>query len=113
MKKVFWDNSYQQELKTVVASVNGNEILFDETVIFSFCGGQESDKASVDRYPSFGFSYGRQPDLLYVPRRACGFKPGDIATQHVNLPSRNHLMGLLLKLFQAKKSLFIGVNSCF
>jgi Ser-tRNA(Ala) deacylase AlaX len=48
MEKVFWDDPYQQTLKTRVAHVNGNEVLFDHTIAYSFSGGQESDKASVN-----------------------------------------------------------------
>lgn len=42
MRKVFWDNPYQTILTTSVAVVNGNEIMCNETIIFSFCGGQEN-----------------------------------------------------------------------
>lgn len=48
MRKVFWDNPYQYNLITRVSSVNVNRILFDETIAFSFSGGQESDKAYVN-----------------------------------------------------------------
>ena len=48
MKKVFWDNPYQNKLTTRVASVTGNRILFEETIAFSFSGGQENDKAYIN-----------------------------------------------------------------
>ena len=48
MRKVFWDNSYQDNLTTSVLSVEGNRILFEETIVFSFSGGQESDKAYIN-----------------------------------------------------------------
>jgi len=48
MKKIFWDNPYQSRLITHVASVNHNRILFNETIVFSFSGGQESDKAFIN-----------------------------------------------------------------
>ena len=51
MKKVFWKNPYQSALVTKVASVEGQRILLDETIAFSFSGGQESDKAWIDSYP--------------------------------------------------------------
>lgn len=34
MRKVFWDDPYQCHLITRVSSVNGNRILFDETMIY-------------------------------------------------------------------------------
>ncbi len=48
MKKVFWEDPYQRKLETTVAYVDGNRVLFDETIAFSFSGGQESDKAYIN-----------------------------------------------------------------
>ncbi|MBI2785583.1 MAG: alanyl-tRNA editing protein [Legionella longbeachae] len=48
MRKIFWDNPYQSRLETRVVSVDNNRILFEETIAFSFSGGQESDKAYVN-----------------------------------------------------------------
>lgn len=45
IRKVFWDNPYQTELQAKVVSVDGNKVLFDQTIIYSFAGGQENDKA--------------------------------------------------------------------
>ncbi len=51
MRKVFWDDSYQTKLDTKVTSVNHNRILLEETIAFSFSGGQESDKAYINGIP--------------------------------------------------------------
>lgn len=51
MKKVFWDNPYQAKLDTRVTLVNHNRVLFEETIAFSFSGGQESDKAYINKLP--------------------------------------------------------------
>ena len=48
MKKIFWENPYQQALTTRVLSVEGNKILFEETIAYSFSGGQESDRAFIN-----------------------------------------------------------------
>lgn len=48
MEKVFWENPYKCKLTTNVASVSDSRILFDETIAFSFSGGQESDKTYVN-----------------------------------------------------------------
>ncbi len=49
MRKVFWDDPYQTSLKTKVADVIDDKILLDETIIFSFSGGQESDQATINK----------------------------------------------------------------
>lgn len=51
MEKIFWKDPYQTSLKTCVRAVNGNEILFEETIAYSFSGGQESDHATVNDMP--------------------------------------------------------------
>jgi len=45
------DNPYQHTLQTRVAAVDGNKVLFDATIAYSFAGGQESDKAVVNGIP--------------------------------------------------------------
>ncbi|KTC72543.1 alanyl-tRNA synthetase [Legionella birminghamensis] len=51
MKKVFWEDPYQQQLITYVSLVDNNCVLFEETIAFSFSGGQESDKAYINELP--------------------------------------------------------------
>ncbi len=51
MKKIFWQDPYQTELTTTVVSVEGTQVVFAETIAYSFAGGQESDKASVNGIP--------------------------------------------------------------
>lgn len=51
MRKIFWDNPYQTTLETSVDQVVGNQVLLKETIAFSFSGGQESDKASINQLP--------------------------------------------------------------
>lgn len=93
MRKVFWDNPYQTQLTTKVASVNGNEVLFDETIIFSFCGGQESDKATVNDIPVIASRM--EGNLIYyaLPENH-GLKSGDTVIQRIDWPRRNRLMRL-------------------
>ncbi len=48
MRKIFWENPYQQNLVTKIAAVDGNGILLEETIAYSFSGGQESDTAYIN-----------------------------------------------------------------
>ena len=49
MRKVFWENPYQTKLTTQVTHVDGSVLLFADTIIYSFVGGQESDKATITK----------------------------------------------------------------
>jgi hypothetical protein len=51
MRKVFWDDPYQDRLVTRVTSVAGDQVQLDETIVFCFAGGQESDQGWVNGMP--------------------------------------------------------------
>ncbi|TKB25661.1 alanyl-tRNA editing protein [Desulfopila sp. IMCC35006] len=46
-QKTFWVNPYQTFHKTIVASVDGNDITLQSTIFFAFSGGQESDHGTI------------------------------------------------------------------
>src|SRR5205823_2632231 len=93
MRKVFWDDPYQQSLTTRVASVNGNRILFDETIAFSFAGGQESDKASINGLAIMGSE--KEENLIYYTLpEGHGLSVGDMVVMTIDWPRRYRLMRL-------------------
>jgi len=93
MRKIFWDDPYQQELSTRVASVDGNEVTFEETIAFSFAGGQESDKASINAMPVLDSK--RVDDLiLYTLPDGHGLSPGLPVVMTIDWARRYRLMRL-------------------
>lgn len=50
-QKVFWQNPYQTDHDTFVASVDGSQITLESTIFFAFSGGQESDYGTIGGYP--------------------------------------------------------------
>lgn len=93
MKKIFWENPYQTTLTTKVTTISDNETLFDETIIFSFCGGQESDKATVNGIPVV--SSRMEGNLIYYTLADNhGLKAGDFVEMKIDWPRRNRLMRL-------------------
>ena len=93
MKKVFWDNPYQQSLETTVANVNNDEVLFNETIAYSFAGGQESDKATVNNIPVLNSR--REENLIFYTLPADhGLKIGDQVQMVIDWPRRHRLMRL-------------------
>ena len=93
MYKVFWDNPYQCTLLTKVASVNGKKVTFEETIAYSFAGGQESDKAWVNNLPILDSE--RIENLIYytLPEEH-GLSIGDVVTMTIDWPRRHKLMRL-------------------
>jgi Ser-tRNA(Ala) deacylase AlaX len=93
MKKMFWENPYQQELTTQVTSVNGNEVLFTATIAYSFAGGQESDKAWVNGIQILNSRM--ENNLIYytLPENH-GLQPGDNVVMTIDWTRRHKLMRL-------------------
>lgn len=93
VRKLFWDNPYQTQLSTKIASIAGNKILFEETIIYSFAGGQESDKAWINGVPVI--SSVREGNLIYyiLPDDHI-FAEGDSVTMTIDWLRRHRLMRL-------------------
>ena len=93
MRKVFWDDPYQTALQAVVVTVKENEILFDATIIFSFCGGQESDRATINGMPVLS---SRMDGLLiwYTLPAGHGLHKGDEVVMTIEWERRLRLMRL-------------------
>lgn len=93
MRKVFWDNPYQQRLTTTVAEVSHNRVLFQETIAFSFSGGQESDKAYINGMPILKSEI--LGNLIYYDLdEGHGLQPGDTVEMTIDWPRRYRLMRL-------------------
>ncbi len=93
MRKVFWDDPYQCSLKTNVVSVNGDQILLEETIAFSFSGGQESDKATINGLPIINST--KEGKLIYYTlEKNHGLIPGTAVTMEIDWPRRYRLMRL-------------------
>lgn len=93
MKKVFWDDPYQTELLTRVTSVQGNELLFDETIAYCFSGGQESDKAFINGLPILNSR--KEGNLIYYTLPdGHNLSAGDPVQMTIDWPRRYRLMRL-------------------
>ncbi len=93
MKKVFWDNPYQCNLTTIISSVSGHRILLEETIAFSFSGGQESDKAWINGL-LITHSEIEGNRIYYTLAEGHGLSPGDKVTMEIDWSRRYRLMRL-------------------
>lgn len=93
MKKRFWEDPYQHTLQTTIESVNGNEILLDQTIAYSFSGGQESDRAKLNEVDILN-SRMEGPLIYYTLPEDHGFSVGDVVTQTIDWSRRYRLMRL-------------------
>jgi Ser-tRNA(Ala) deacylase AlaX len=93
MKRVFWDAPYQRSLNTKVAEVSGNLILLDETIAFSFSGGQESDQATINGISVID-SIIEDQLIYYTLEKGHGLQPGDDVFMEIDWQRRYRLMRL-------------------
>jgi Ser-tRNA(Ala) deacylase AlaX len=93
MRKVFWDDPYQHTLTTKVASVDGNRIFVEDTIAFSFSGGQESDKATLNEL-SILTSTIEGNLIIYTLEEGHGLCAGDVVTMKIDWLRRYRLMRL-------------------
>jgi Ser-tRNA(Ala) deacylase AlaX len=93
MQKAFWENPYQHHLTTKVARVDGNQVLLEETIAYSFSGGQESDKATINGLSVVG-SKMEGHLIYYTLPDGHGFSQGDSIEMAIDWPRRYRLMRL-------------------
>ena len=93
MKKIFWDDPYVSELQAEVSDFQGNEILFDQTIVYSFAGGQESDRAWINGISIVGSRLDERLIWYRLPEDH-GFLVGDQVTMKIDWPRRHKLMRL-------------------
>lgn len=93
MRKVFWEDPYQTTLETQIAAVEGNCLLFNDTIAFSFSGGQESDKAWINELQILDSEI--KGNLIYytLPDNH-GLVKGDTVVMTIDWPRRYSLMRL-------------------
>jgi len=93
MRKIFWDDPYQLTLTTTVKSVSGNRLLLNETIAFSFSGGQESDKAYINDLEVIDSEI--EDKLIYYKLHdGHELQSGDTITMEIDWQRRYRLMRL-------------------
>jgi len=93
MKRVFWDNPYQTTLSTKVSSVREDEITLEETIAFSFAGGQESDRGTVNGNPILNSRIDNNLIFYRLPH-GHGLSTSQAVTVEIDWPRRYRLMRL-------------------
>lgn len=96
MKKMFWVDPYLTSLKTKVLNLQGNEVVFEDTIGYSESGGQESDKVTVNGVQVLSSRMDKMSPffIYYTMSDGHGFSIGDTALMEIDWLRRNRLMRL-------------------
>lgn len=93
LRKLFWDDPYRTQLMTRIAAVDGSSVMLEETILFAFSGGQESDAGTIAGRPVLGAAKSGF-DVVYTVSAEHGLRSGDAVEVHIDWPRRYALMRL-------------------
>ncbi|MGQ9370083.1 alanyl-tRNA editing protein [Azospirillum sp. A39] len=92
-RKVFWEDPYRTALETRIATVEGDEVTVEATILYAFSGGQESDHGTLAGLPVLAArKEGRA--IRYTMPGGHGLAPGDAAVMTIDWERRHRLMRL-------------------
>ncbi|CDR34216.1 hypothetical protein [Criblamydia sequanensis] len=96
MKKIFWIDPYLSELETKIKTLQGNEVVLEETIGYSESGGQESDKITLNGIPVIASRMDKASPfyIYYTLPEGHGLSIEDRVTMEIDWLRRNRLMRL-------------------
>lgn len=92
-KKVFWEDPYLTQLDTRIASINGSDVTVEQTILFAFSGGQESDTGTIGNYPVLEARKDGK-EIVYRLQSDHQLQVGDQVTINIDWDRRYKLMRL-------------------
>ncbi|MBB1624332.1 alanyl-tRNA editing protein [Achromobacter sp. UMC71] len=92
-RKIFWQDPYLTTLEARVAHVDGAQVLLDQTILFAFSGGQESDAGTIGGYPVLQAAK-RGLEIVYTLPAGHALQAGDAVTTRIDWERRYRLMRL-------------------
>jgi Ser-tRNA(Ala) deacylase AlaX len=91
--KLFWQDPYRTEADATVVSVSGGDVTLDQTVVYAFSGGQESDHGTIAGHPLLAARKDGR-DIIHTLAEAHGLQSGDRVRVTIDGDRRNRLMRL-------------------
>jgi alanyl-tRNA synthetase len=92
-RKVFWDDPYLTRLETRISGVQEDQITVEDTILYAFAGGQESDHGSIGDYPVLQ-ARKEGLEIFYTLEAAHTLQPGDPVIMQIDWERRYRLMRL-------------------
>lgn len=93
LRKVFWEDPYLTSQETRIAAVSGDDVTLEETILYAFSGGQESDHGTIGGHEVLS-ARKAGADILYTLPPAHGLQAGDPVTVAIDWDRRYRLMRL-------------------
>ena len=93
VNKLFWKDPYLTETLAKVTSVNGDIITLDQTIVFAFSGGQQSDSGTIAGYEIIKAEKVGAEIFYTIPQNHC-LAVGDEVVVKIDWDKRYKLMKL-------------------
>jgi alanyl-tRNA synthetase len=93
VRKVFWEDPYQTELSTTVSSVVDNVITLNETIVYAFSGGQQSDSGTINGFTILN-ARKEGKEIYYTIESGHGLQPGTPVILKIDWDKRYKIMKL-------------------
>jgi len=93
VKKVFWENPYLAEIEARVKSVEGDIVTLDQTIIFAFSGGQQSDSGTIGGFEIIEAKK-EGKEIFYTLEQNHNLKTNQTVNVKINWEKRYKLMRL-------------------
>ena len=93
VKKVFWEDPYQTELHTKIQSVENDIVTLEETIVYPFSGGQQSDDGTINGHKVL-IAKKVDKDIFYTLESPHDLKAGDDVVVKIDWDKRYKLMKL-------------------
>jgi Ser-tRNA(Ala) deacylase AlaX len=93
VRKLFWQDPYLTALETRISGVNGDEVTLEQTILYAFSGGQESDAGTIGGRRVLE-ARKRGKDIVYRLGVNHGLHGGDVVKVEIDWERRYKLMRL-------------------
>lgn len=92
-RKMFWDDPYRTRLDSRIATVDGDEVTLEATILYALSGGQESDAGTIGGLEVLeARKDGREIRYRLAPGHGLG--PGEAVALEIDWERRYRLMRL-------------------
>lgn len=92
--RLFWQDSYQKEFEGKAISINGNQIVLDQTCFYPMSGGQIGDTGEINGIKVLDTVKGENEDIGHILEREPDFKIGDTIHGKIDWERRYNIMKL-------------------
>lgn len=92
-KKLFWEDPYLTETLAIVTSVDGDIITLNQTIVFAFSGGQQSDSGTIAGHEIIKAEK-NDTEVQYTMPQNHGISVGEEVVVNIDWDKRYRLMKL-------------------